>query len=106
MAGYFKTTKDFYRALWTWLEIQKSEPQMPKHFTMNQQYIHEFCRYNIIFKLGYVRQWPDMPELKEGYYLFCEAKKLAELDNADSLFQCRQTLEKLKTFMLEKGLNK
>lgn len=104
MAGYFKTTKDFYRALWAWLEIQKYTNLMPKDCFGNVARADAYIRYESEALLGYIRGWPDMPELGNCYDLFKRAKELAENNTPQAMCDCRKALSALKSYMDTAGM--
>jgi hypothetical protein len=104
MAGYFKTTKEFYRALWAWLEIQKYTNLMPMDCFGNVARADAYIRYESEALLGYVRGWPEMPELGAGHELFERAKALARTNTPQAMSECRKTLTELKNFMDKKGM--
>lgn len=104
MAGYFKDTRHFYRALWAWLEIQKYTNSMPQDAFGDSVKTTTCIEAHTITLLGYVRGWPDMPELGEGYKLFKKAKELALNGNTNELFECRMVLLELKNYMVSHKL--
>jgi len=99
MAGYFKTTKDFYRALWAWVEVQKYTNLMPGAYHLDTAKYQAYITFEAEVLMGFVRGWPDMPELKDGYELFKQAKALAEKNDPMTIHQCRKALVELKAYM-------
>lgn len=63
-----------------------------------------YIKYEEEVALGYVRGWPDMPELKEGYELFKQAKALAEKNDPMTIHLCEKVLTELKVYMTKSGM--
>lgn len=88
----------FYKALWSWLELQRSPSMMPEGLDPEAQANYQKMQFQIM--LGFVRGWGKVEELsQEAAIIYEGAREVALRNNEDAFYECRTLLLQTKSLM-------
>jgi hypothetical protein len=86
----------FYKALWSWLELQRSPLLLPDGLNPEGQANFQKMQFEVM--LGFVRGWGDVPDLPaEAVPIYRGAREVALRNNEDAFYECRTLLLQLKS---------